>query len=1050
MATLKTSKKSRLYDFVANTSARSQQVDDEFNQLITQENNTVDDLSAINSEASSHKTAATLDHPDGSVTNAKLASNAVTTAKIADANVTTAKILDANVTNAKLASNSVTTAKITDANVTTAKIADGAVSDVKIGNRLVNQLITDIGNDGTLTQLFSWLARAIYKGFGTTDWKLPPTRTVEEINTDLVRHESSSDHDSRYYTETEVDGIMSTHKTTSTLDHPDASVTTPKIKDGAVTLSKLDPAIQTQVGIGQVEARVTVVEDLLEATAINSATDGTFDLSTEVPVASIDAKVNGGLNFEMTAKPLVANQLGNVGNFEKDSDSNGVADGWTGTSVTACSVSGNVQNFTPTAQFGGIGSAAFKLINSHKYYMACNMSTTDVNAKLYIMQLNGGNTPTLAHSGSGKYERLAAIVTATSDQSTPYLKPQTEKASNFVAISVKEVMLIDLTAMFGAGNEPAIAWCNANIQYVNGIQPMMGLDVKACGKNLFDKSRAVKGYGINSSGNLASNAGLCATGFMPVKKGAQYKLSHVVTSAAWYTAFYDSNMNFISAITSSADNISPTAPANGYVRATYYPTDEAFFQFEEGTVTTTYEPYQGSELLINSEFAGIGSYLDKLTYKNGVAKAIRNVKKMIVDGNNAFVFTYDYVGYKVIECPVLQSTNNPVDIKSMKYNGKILTIPGAEWSTADQCLVTIDKFYVSIADIDSGWGEAYTPSAAEMQAFMNGWKMNNGTFGTPYNGTGTKTWTTWDATSNTGAVTVCPTTKATGWTAWATLWYALATPQEELLDTPIDGLSVYEGKTTIAIQTGIVKERANPVYNAANSNYYINCGTTFSANVPNGSEFSKRAKKILNILKNGVSDLGNWTIYAYSTPETIAKYGNERLATEAAKVDLTATYEVIYEVLHEQYDSQQVSLSAEYTANLVDSHNALVKSVAEVANEVAQKADKAQPGWLDAILLNGWTQHAVATVKAGYYKDEFGVVRLRGMIAGGTITRNTLLFILPVGYRPRFGHNYTCRSQSNGTTDVLGTISISEEGGVYIMTGQASALCIDTSFRAEV
>lgn len=86
---------------------------------------------------------------DGSVTAAKLASDAVTTAKILDANVTaaklasnavtTAKITDGNVTAVKLASDAVTTAKILDSNVTTAKIADGNVTWAKLGTALFNQ-----------------------------------------------------------------------------------------------------------------------------------------------------------------------------------------------------------------------------------------------------------------------------------------------------------------------------------------------------------------------------------------------------------------------------------------------------------------------------------------------------------------------------------------------------------------------------------------------------------------------------------------------------------------------------------------------------------------------------------------------------------------------------------------------------------------------------------------------------------------------------------------------------------------------------------------------
>lgn len=97
------------------------------------------------------------DVADGSITAAKLASDAVTTIKILDANVTaaklatdavtTAKIAAANVTAAKMAPNSVattniqddavTTAKILNANVTTAKILDGNVTEAKLATDAV-------------------------------------------------------------------------------------------------------------------------------------------------------------------------------------------------------------------------------------------------------------------------------------------------------------------------------------------------------------------------------------------------------------------------------------------------------------------------------------------------------------------------------------------------------------------------------------------------------------------------------------------------------------------------------------------------------------------------------------------------------------------------------------------------------------------------------------------------------------------------------------------------------------------------------------------------
>jgi microcystin-dependent protein len=74
---------------------------------------------------------------DGSVTAAKLASDAVTTVKILDGNVTTVKLTDGAVTEAKLATNAVTTAKIVDANVTEAKIASNAITNAKMADSSV-------------------------------------------------------------------------------------------------------------------------------------------------------------------------------------------------------------------------------------------------------------------------------------------------------------------------------------------------------------------------------------------------------------------------------------------------------------------------------------------------------------------------------------------------------------------------------------------------------------------------------------------------------------------------------------------------------------------------------------------------------------------------------------------------------------------------------------------------------------------------------------------------------------------------------------------------
>ena len=61
------------------------------------------------------------------------------------------------------------------------------------------------------------------------------------------------------------------------------------------------------------------------------------------------------------------------------------------------------------------------------------------------------------------------------------------------------------------------------------------------------------------------------------------------------------------------------------------------------------------------------------------------------------------------------------------------------------------------------------------------------------------------------------------------------------------------------------------------------------------------------------------------------------------------------------------------------------------------KANKVQEAWLTPTLLNGWENLAAPYAQVGYYKDEFGVVHLKGFVKSGI---ENVFFILPSGYRP--------------------------------------------------
>ena len=109
-----------------------------------------DQVADLTSKLDTHKMAAVLDHPNGSVTTAKIADGAISEGKIAGGAVTHVKLAENSVweknlgsqavTNDKIANGAITFNKIQDGAVTTAKMADGAISEGKISGGAVTHV----------------------------------------------------------------------------------------------------------------------------------------------------------------------------------------------------------------------------------------------------------------------------------------------------------------------------------------------------------------------------------------------------------------------------------------------------------------------------------------------------------------------------------------------------------------------------------------------------------------------------------------------------------------------------------------------------------------------------------------------------------------------------------------------------------------------------------------------------------------------------------------------------------------------------------------------
>lgn len=71
---------------------------------------------------------------------------------------------------------------------------DGSVTDVKIGNRTINQGLTNPSNTGTITSLFSWLARAVKAITGKVNWYDTPDISLGDAKTHIDATSPHSGH----------------------------------------------------------------------------------------------------------------------------------------------------------------------------------------------------------------------------------------------------------------------------------------------------------------------------------------------------------------------------------------------------------------------------------------------------------------------------------------------------------------------------------------------------------------------------------------------------------------------------------------------------------------------------------------------------------------------------------------------------------------------------------------------------------------------------------------------------------------------------------------
>ncbi|MGH0449045.1 BppU family phage baseplate upper protein, partial [Bacillus mycoides] len=300
--------------------------------------------------------------------------------------------------------------------------------------------------------------------------------------------------------------------------------------------------------------------------------------------------------------------------------------------------------------------------------------------------------------------------------------------------------------------------------------------------------------------------------------------------------FIDGNGNFISQINANNNipSLTVTTPPNCrrlQLKLTGREPGNNTLVFSKpmcviGDKPKPFVPRNPSYLYTNTVLAGINGVNDVLYKEDGQWKELRKWERdILLDPIKHPTGVYsNYSGYKrfgINPQPLINSgylNLNDGRFFVVKYDGKILQNNNG-YTSADQTSLQQSSdggLKLTVANVDSGFSETYTPSTDEVSAYFNGWKVKNAdSTGKP---------TAWislvegiDAPTQTLAYVKA--NRAPNYKPYK-LTYQLATPRVEIVQ--VEGDLVVDGLAQVTVDSGVVvREKANPVYDSNYSSYSI-------------------------------------------------------------------------------------------------------------------------------------------------------------------------------------------------------------------------------------
>lgn len=220
--------------------------------------------------------------------------------------------------------------------------------------------------------------------------------------------------------------------------------------------------------------------------------------------------------------------------------------GWTAESGVTFSFEDGVANIATTITNHGLLNHNANIVSGHKYYIACEAKTDDENATHFTI---GSYGLTLMQQrfeivSDNIWRRFESVKTASSNNDTAVAYPTV--ANSYVQI--RNYIMVDLTQMFGAGNEPTtveeVKAILPNDYYDYNTGEVIHADVDKVveqGVNAWDEEWE-NGY-LKSDGTVGSIATrIVSKNNIPCKPNAIYNYA---SPTSCRVCFYDYNENFV-------------------------------------------------------------------------------------------------------------------------------------------------------------------------------------------------------------------------------------------------------------------------------------------------------------------------------------------------------------------------------------------------------------------------------------------------------------------------------------------------------------------------